>query len=139
MNQEIAEARRKKYSRGSGWEPESQEWMSDNVYDETEVDSGDSMRTAKLTSDLVSNQQQSAPSSDSGATSDMAGKTLTGAGISSGNPYAVGAGLGLQVLSMNQRRKQADAEAKYRAKLDQVNRTQNALNNLIQVSSNLRL
>lgn len=112
---------------------------SDSLYDDTKLESGsDDTRIQNITNKAIGGQQRA---NSSGGTNekDLAGNALFSGGMMTANPYAVGAGLGLQVLSMNDRRKQADADARYNAKLDQIQRTQSALNNLVSVSGNLRL
>ena len=110
--------------------------MPNDIYDRTQIDSGKSdgsMRTQAITSNVA---QQYAGSSGQGTnTADIAGNAM----LMSGNPYAMGAGLGLKVLSANQKRKQADREARYKARLAQISNTQSALNNLVNISSRLSI
>jgi len=68
-----------------------------------------------------------------GSASDVASAGL----ISSRNPYAMGAGIGLQVLSMRQKRKQKEQEIDAKMKLDRISRQQKAMSNLMQLSQGL--
>lgn len=55
------------------------------------------------------------------------------------NPYAQGAALGLQVLSMKEKRKRAEEEAKALAGHQRLQRQMGAINNLMSMSQRLAL
>lgn len=72
--------------------------------------------------------------SSGGSTADIATAGL----MASGNPYAMGAGLGLSVLSAGQKRREQEENTKALAKQDRIQRQQRALENLTSVSQGLR-
>lgn len=61
------------------------------------------------------------------------------AGMASGNPYAMAGGAGLMVLSAKAKREQREAELRAEMKLDRINRQQNAIQRLMNLSQNMRL
>lgn len=65
---------------------------------------------------------------------DTAGMAL----ISSGNPYAAGAGAGLMVLSARQKRLENEANLRWKEKQNRIERQQSAVSRLIGISNSLR-
>lgn len=58
--------------------------------------------------------------------------------IMSGNPVAMGAGLGLMTYSTIQKKKQAQRQAEYDAKLKQIEARKSAITNLANIGQNLK-
>jgi hypothetical protein len=58
--------------------------------------------------------------------------------IASGNPYAMGAGLGLATLSGINKGEQANRDARYKAEVARINARQEAINKLAQISQGLK-
>lgn len=102
------------------------------LYESTEIESDD-------------NFGQATPSARAGS---AAVKTLASGGdvtdiatsglMASGNPYALGAGVGLAVLSAGAKRKKQEQDTKAIAKQQRIERQQRALENLTSVSQGLR-
>lgn len=59
--------------------------------------------------------------------------------LGKGNPYALGAGLGLQVLGASAQRRREQKELEARMKVERIERQQRALQNLMSLSQNMRL
>lgn len=70
-----------------------------------------------------------------GSTTDI----LSGALMGSGNPYAMGASVGLAVLSAREKRKQAEQKMLYKAKLENISRQQAVISNLMNLTQRLTL
>lgn len=62
----------------------------------------------------------------------------TGALMASGNPYAMGAGVGLAVLSASQKREQAEEEARYMREQNKISSQKEALSRLMDMSNSLK-
>lgn len=77
-----------------------------------------------------------------GGAGDIAGAGLAGYGLATGSPYALAAGLGLQVIGAGARRRsQERKEAKrleYEAKLERISRQQKALDRLVSIGQGMK-
>ena len=69
-----------------------------------------------------------------GSATDIASAGL----LASGNPYAMGAGLGLMTLSQINKRKQQEQMNQYTAEVERIKARQDAINRLSQIGANLR-
>lgn len=124
-----------------------------NIFDNFE---DDNKPKSKIPSDVdkleksmeVESAPESAPSANMGA-AQAGAQTLASGGdasavassalIGSGNPYAMGAGVGLAVLSAREKRKQAEQEMLYKAKLENISRQQAVISNLMNLTQRLGL
>ncbi len=70
---------------------------------------------------------------EGGSALDAAGSGLTAAGAASANPYMVGAGLGLSVLSAGEKRKRQEEMNQYTAALAQNQARRDAIDNITRV------
>jgi hypothetical protein len=98
--------------------------------------------STKIVSDLgkqigMDYAKQSAGSGDmlgtvggAGLAAGLAGLGST-TGLAAASPYVAGAGLGLMALGAYGKRKDAQAQAEYEAKVDRIQRRQNAIQNLM--------
>lgn len=77
-----------------------------------------------------------------GGAADIAGGGLVGLGAATGNPYALAAGLGLQVIGAGARRRSSERKQaqrlEYEAKLERISRQQKALDRLVNIGQGLR-
>lgn len=104
--------------------------------------SGDISASPDIKSSKTNERAARMSSANTSGVSDIGGAVAT-YGAATGNPAALGAGLGLQVLSAGQKRKQKEQELKAEMRLDRIQRqqnaTQNALQNLMQLSQVMSL
>ena len=70
---------------------------------------------------------------EGGSALDAVGSGLTAAGVASANPYMVGAGLGLSVLSGGEKRKRQEEMNQYTAALAQNQARRDAIDNITRV------
>jgi hypothetical protein len=75
---------------------------------------------------------------DGGSPLDAAGAGMTTAGMSTANPYLIGAGLGVQSLSAIQKGKNARAKQEYEAEVQKYNARQQAIARMTQIGQGLK-
>ena len=68
----------------------------------------------------------------------LAGQPAVYDGAGAANPYAIGAGVALKVLSANARRRRQQKEMEYQEKINRKERQQRAIANLIDVGRGLK-
>ena len=105
--------------------PDQSEYLFNSTGGMPEVSGGDSSRASRIASNI----------SSGASTEDIASQGL----IMSGNPYAMGAGLGLAVISADAKRKQRDREMKAQMQIDRIERQQRALSSLMSLSQGMGL
>ena len=106
-----------------------------SLYDKTEIEEGnDNFGESKATPSARAGTAAVKSLATGGDVTDIATSGL----MASGNPYAMGAGAGLAVLSAGAKRKQQEKEQKAIMKQQRIERQQRALENLTSVSQNLR-
>lgn len=105
------------------------------LYESTEIiDEGDGMGMAQ-----ISPSQRAGVAAVRGiAGGGSAADVVSGGLMATGNPYAIGAAAGLQVLSASKKREQRNRELQYQAKLERISRQQRALENMTGIAQSLR-
>ncbi len=107
------------------------------------IESGQSEMSDLTQNDVPGKPSGSASDGAVGAASTMAkGGSATDAVsaglIASGNPYAMGAGLGLQTMSTLKKQEQQQKQNKYLAEVERVKARQNAIDNLAQIGQSMK-
>lgn len=108
-----------------------------DLYESTEIvddNSGDSMGMAGLTPSQRAGLAATKSAASGGGTADV----ISGSLMASGNPYAIAAAAGIQVLSASKKRDQRNKELQYKAKLERISRQQRALESMTGVAQSLR-
>lgn len=90
-------------------------------------------------SESSTSSQRTLKAMGAGANGGSEDDMVSGGLMASGNPYAMAAGAGLSVLSASEKAKQRDKEVAYKNRLDRIQRQQSSINNLMSMSSQLRL
>lgn len=113
--------------------------QEDSLYDSTEIvdDSGD-LAASQAASGLTPSQRAGLAAAKSVAGGGSTEDVIAGGLMASGNPYAIAAGAGIQVLSASKKREQANKELQYKAKLERISRQQRALESMTGVAQSLR-
>lgn len=114
------------------------DWLGMEAQSPPELGMGDAAVNNAATTMASSKVAEMAPAMVSEGGLSQAGSLTTAAGTASLNPSVAAAGLALQAMGQIQQAKQANRNAKYTAKVNQVKARQDAIDRMSQIGQNLR-
>jgi len=114
------------------------DWLGTEAQTPPELGMGDNAVNNAATTMTSSKVAEMAPAMVPESGLSQAGSLTTAAGAASMNPQIAAAGLALQAMGQIQQAKQANRNAKYTAKVNQVKARQDAIDRMSQIGQNLR-
>ena len=112
---------------------------AEDLYDRTHIeeDSGD-MAASQAAAGVTPSQRAALAATSTAAGGGSKADVVSGGLVATGNPYAIAAAAGIQVLSASKKREQRNKELQYQAKLERITRQQRALESMTGVAQSLR-
>ena len=112
---------------------------AEDLYERTHIeeDSGD-MSMSQAAAGITPSQRAALAATRTAAGGGSRADVVSGGLMATGNPYAIAAAAGLQVMSATRKREQRNKELQHQAKLERISRQQRALENMTGVAQSLR-